>query len=416
MTGRRAREAGVMRGGRYLVVLAGAGVLAAGCGTKMAPGVDLAAAVTRTAGQSARVAVTTTMQMPGMSVSFTETGVFDFARSRGMVSMQSPVGITVIFVPPKAYIKVPGGAGGPLSHGKAWIAVDAGMPGGPGAGGSLLGPPGTGTDPADLLASLTAISSSVTRLGTSAIRGVPVTGFGVDVDPAKAAARLPRWERASFVEFAQTLGRGAIPVDVWVDEQNLVRRVTLSLHLPGGAGAPAGARFVEATDFYDFGVPVRVSAPPAAQVASMPQLAKGGLSGPPGVGGPPGVSGTLSPAQAAAAEQVVSAFWSALGRNDPVAVAQMVPPAQRSCVRSLLNGGPKITVAALRLVSARPAGNGKATVRFTVRARASFGGQGIPLFAPGPGRVRWLVTTESAGHWYLDLARSADFMLGGACP
>src|SRR5215472_13633625 len=114
-----------MRGGRFLMVLAGAGVLAAGCGTKMAPGVDLAAAVTRTAGQTARVAVTTTMQMPGMSVSFTETGVFDFARSRGMVSLQNPVAITEIFVPPKAYIKVAGGAGGSLLRGKTWIAVDA---------------------------------------------------------------------------------------------------------------------------------------------------------------------------------------------------------------------------------------------------------------------------------------------------
>ena len=181
-----------MRGGRFLMVLAGAGVLAAGCGTKMAPGVDLAAAVTRTAGQTARVAVTTTMQMPGMSVSFTETGVFDFARSRGMVSLQSPVAITEIFVPPKAYIKVAGGAGGSLPRGRTWIAVDAGMPGGPGAVGSLLGPPGSSTDPADLLASLTAISSSVTRLGTSVIRGVPVTGLRVDVDPAKAAGRVPR--------------------------------------------------------------------------------------------------------------------------------------------------------------------------------------------------------------------------------
>jgi len=405
-----------MRGVRYLVVLAGAGVLAAGCGTKMAPGVDLAAAVTRTAGQTARVAVTTTMQMPGMSVSFTATGVFDFARSRGMVSMRSPVGITEIFVPPKAYIKVAGGAGGPLPYGRSWIAVDAGMPGGPGAAGSLLGPPGGSTDPADLLASLTAISSSVTRLGTSVIRGVPVTGLRVDVNPAKAAVRVPRWERAGFLEFAQILGPGAIPVEVWVDGQNLVRRVTLSLHMPGGADAPAGARLVQATDFYDFGVPVRVSAPPAAQIASMPQLAEGGLPEPPGVGGAPAVSGTLSRAQVAAAEQVVSAFWSALGRDDPAAVAQTVPPAQRSCARALLDGGPKITIASLRVVSAQPAGNGRATVRFTVRARASFAGQSIPMFAPGPGRVRWLVTTESAGRWYLDLARSADFMLSGACP
>ena len=92
---------------------------------------------------------------------------------------------------------------------------------------SLLGPFGGGTDPADLLASLTAISSGVTNLGTTTIRGVQVTGFRVDIDPAKAAARVPRWERAGFLGFTGSLGPGAIPVDVWVDGQNLVRRVKL---------------------------------------------------------------------------------------------------------------------------------------------------------------------------------------------
>jgi hypothetical protein len=411
-------EGGTMRGGRYLVVLAGVGVLVAGCGTKVAPAGGLAAAVTRTAGQSARIAVTTTTQMQGMSVSFTETGVFDFARSRGMVSMRNPVGITEIFIPPKTYIKIPGGVKGPLPHGKAWIAVDTGTSVGPES--SLLDPFGGGTDPADLLASLTAISSSVTKLGTTTIRGVRVTGFRVDIDPAKAAARVPRWERAGFLGFTASLGPGTIPVDVWVDGQNLVRRVQLSLHLPGGAGASAGASLVQATDFYDFGVPVRVSAPPAAQIASIPQFITGGSPGSAGTGGsprPPRVSGTLSPAQAAAAGQAVGAFWSALGRNDPAAVAQTVRPDERSCVRSLLsNGGPKITVTSFRIVSAQPAGNGRATVRFTVRARASLDGQNVPVLAQGPGHVQWLLTTETAGHWHVDLARSSTLVFSQACP
>jgi hypothetical protein len=113
-----------MRGGRYLVVLAGVGVLAAGCGTKVAPPGGLAAAVTRTAGQAARIAVTTT-QMQGMSVSFTETGAFGFACSRGMVSMQNPVEITEIFIPAKTYIKIPGGVTGPLPHGKSWLSASS---------------------------------------------------------------------------------------------------------------------------------------------------------------------------------------------------------------------------------------------------------------------------------------------------
>jgi len=331
--------------------------------------------------------------------------------------------MTEIFIPPKAYIKMPGGGDGPLPRGKSWVAVDAGTSGE--LGSSPLSPLGGGTDPADLLASLTAISSSVTNLGTATIRGVQVAGYRVDIDPAKAAARVPSWERASFLGFASSLGTGANPVDVWVDRQNLVRRVKLSLHLPGGSGAPASERMVQVTDFYDFGVPVRVSAPPAAQIASMSQFVKDGSTGavgasgsaspPPGSASPPPASGTLSAAQAAAAERVVTAFWSALGRNDPAAVARTVPPAQRSCVRSLLSGGPKITVTSFQVLSAQPAGNRKATVRFAVKAQASMDGQNVPVFPQSPGRVQWLVTTKTAGHWYVDLTRSTALVFGGAC-
>lgn len=127
------------------------------------------------------------------------------------------------------------------------------------------------------------------------------------------------------------------------------------------------------------------------------------------------MSGTLSPAAAAAAEQVVRAFWTALAGNNPDAAAQTVPPAQRSCVRSLLGSGPKITVTSLRIVSAQPAGNLKATVRFTVQAHVSLDGISMPVLPPGAGSQQWLVTTEQAGHWYVDLDSDSDFMFSGAC-
>src|SRR5215472_5395986 len=380
------RRADTVRCGGYLVILAGVSLLAAGCGTTVAQTdtVTLSAAVARAKAETTRIAITTTMQAPGMSVSFTQTGAFDFAHSRGVISMQSPMAMTAVFVPPKMYIKLPGGSGGALPNGKTWLALPAGDLGGDAAGvGSLLGPFGSG-DPADLLASLTAISGSERKLGAATIRGVPVTGYQVNIDPAKAAAKVPNWERASFQQFARSLGSGTIPVDVWVDDQDQVRRVRLSLSSPEGTdvlGAPGKTKLVESTDYYDFGVPVHVTAPPAAEVASLSQFAMNGQNGMSASGfssavsvgspQPPAVSGSLAPAQAAAAEQAVGAFWAALGRGDPAAVGQLVPPAQRSCVSSLLRGGPKITVSKLRIISAKPAGGGRATVRFTVSAQAS---------------------------------------------
>ena len=403
-----------MRGGRYLMAAAGLGVLAAGCGTQV-PQSSLTAAVTRTAGQTARIAETTTMRSPGMSMSVTAAGAFDFARSRGMISMRAPVGMTEIFIPPTTYIKVPGGAGAPVPHGKSWVAVDAGTAGGP--MGSLFGPfGGESSNPADLLSSLTAISTSVTRLGTATVRGVQVTGYRVNIDPAKVAARLPRARRAGFRDFASILGNGSIPVDVWVDGQNLVRQLRVTLHLPGGTGAPAHAQIVQTTDFSDYGAPVHVTAPPAAQVASLSQLMKGGALGGgfPGSQHPPKVSGTISPAQSAAAGQVVSAFWAALNKHDAGTVAQTVPPSQRACVRSFMSSGPKITATSFRLVSVQPAGTGRATVRFQVKAQASISGHAIPVF-PGAGATQWLVARETGGHWYVDLAANSNFIFGGPC-
>ena len=95
-------------------------------------------------------------------------------------------------------------------------------------------------------------------------------------------------------------------MDVWVDGQNLVRREKLSLRDAQRVRTPAGTKLTWTTDFYDFGVPVRVSAPPPSQVAnegSQFAAASGSGSGSGGPSGadspiPPPVSGTLTPDQA----------------------------------------------------------------------------------------------------------------------
>jgi hypothetical protein len=243
-----------VRIGRFLGVLACAAstVLAVGCGTEHVPAStgqtpDLAAAVSNTQGQTARIAATISTQSQGMTVSITETGLFDFARSRGTITMQSPMDATEIFIPPTTYIKTPDTSadGGPLPDGKTWMA----LPDASTSASALLGIGVGGGDPADLLASLTAMSSGVTSLGPATIRGVPVTGFAFKVDPAKAAGTVPEADRASLEALGKLYGAGAIPVDLWVDAHHLVRQEKLTLAVPGGTGAPGGTHLVITTDF-----------------------------------------------------------------------------------------------------------------------------------------------------------------------
>jgi hypothetical protein len=325
-------EAGEMRAGRYLIAAAGVGVLTAGCGTVHAgqsqpSAADvLAAAVTGTSTQTARIEITEAIQATGMSVSFTQTGEFDFANSRGMLTMSAPADMTELFLPPKVYLKVSSPAGGTVSHGKTWIEMDTGTmesessPLGLGLGGS----------PADLLASLTAIAGSERIIGATSIRGVPVTEYQVNIDPAKMAAKVPSRERASLSQFATSFGKGSVPVDVWVDHQNLVRQVRLSVRMPGQAGEPASVGKMELAvtiDFFDFGVPVRVSAPPAAQVTSI-----SGQSAAISVG----VGGIASASAAASAMPVVSYAPGSAGSAGSTGSAASAVPAPPTMISSPL--------------------------------------------------------------------------------
>jgi hypothetical protein len=428
-----------VRIGRFLGVLVcvGAAALAAGCGTEDvgaggAQPVSLAAAVSRTQDQTARVAISIATQIQSMSVSYTETGEFDFAHGRGTISMQGPLSSTEVFLPPTTYVKMPSalistgsGSGSMLPKGKTWIAVPDSGAGDPAA--SLLGSPEDGADPAGLLAALTAESSSVQKLGPSAVRGVPVTGYALTIDSAKAAA-LPGADRADVESLLKSFDVPQFPVEVWVDGQNLVRREQLTLALSGGLGAPAGSKLTLTTDFYDFGVPVHISAPPAAEVVQESQAPKifgssvssssGSGSGSSGTPIPPTPSGTLAPGEAAAAEQAVSAFWAALGGNNTAAVAATVLPSQRTCVQSDLgsaSGAPAIRVSGLHISAAEAAGDAGATVLFTVKATATMDGQSIPVLPGGAGTTQWLTTTELSGHWYVNLQNSTSLAFGGSC-
>src|SRR5215469_16040076 len=412
-----------MRARLCVVILAAVAVLAAGCGTRQASAVALSAAVTNTAATSSRVAISTTMSGPGMTTTITATGEFDYANRRGVLQMGGglvPGGVEIRYLPPRIYVRIADAAafpGGP--SGKPWVEIQLPSQ----AEGSLpfLPPGDVNASPMDLLSALTAIASNVTDLGSDTIRGVAVTHYRVTVDLTKAEAHLQPQARAEFHAFASSLNATTLPVDVWADGQASVRRLAVSLPMPGGSGMPAGLRLSESVDFYDFGVPVLVSAPPASEVMSASEFSQsmassgGASSPPPALESPPPVSGTLSAAQASAAEQAVRAFWTALSSNSAQAVEQTVVASQRDCVAGFLQGSNfKFKISSLQITAAKAAGTGKATVWFSVNATAQIGGQTVPMAPAGPGSTNWMLATESGGAWYADPGNGSGFLL--PCP
>ena len=79
-------------------------------------------------------------------------------------------------------------------------------------------------------------------------------------------------------------GVTTIPVEVWIDAQGRARKLWSRIDMTK-ASDPASAKVGSITttiDFYDFGTPVRINAPPPDQVADMTNLVVQGASKPGG--------------------------------------------------------------------------------------------------------------------------------------
>jgi len=80
---------------------------------------------------------------------------------------------------------------------------------------------------------------------------------------------VPPKHRERMEEVVEMLSDAAdleeVPFELWVDAKDIVRRVTMEIHMEMGADE-ADVSFT--MDFWDFGIPVSVRVPPAADVMS----------------------------------------------------------------------------------------------------------------------------------------------------
>jgi hypothetical protein len=83
-------------------------------------------------------------------------------------------------------------------------------------------------------------------------------------------------QRAAARRYAATLtrltGSKKLPIDVWIDAQSRVRRMSLTLHLCSAAGSISESLSM---DFYDYGRQGVVSVPSAAEATDISDQLKG---------------------------------------------------------------------------------------------------------------------------------------------
>lgn len=261
----------------FLAALGLAAVVVSGCGQSaarhdsvgMTPMQAVLGAPTATEKAStAKTSLTVEMSLGGEKVSLTGDGAFDFVNSVGSMRMSisnvrdAAGAIDLVMTDSTLYLKSDSFA---RLTGKPWLSVAAGAAGGAFA---QFG----SSDPSQGLAFLQGVKQAKLE-GHQDIRGVRCSRYSTTVDLTAAAngTTLNRggWEK--LIEEPQ-----ALPIDVWLDDQNRVMRILMTLRTKADESTSRKAATTKVTtEFYDFGTPVKVTIPPASDVADGSRLLGG---------------------------------------------------------------------------------------------------------------------------------------------
>ena len=140
-------------------------------------------------------------------------------------------------------------------RGKTWVRVEPEQVGQTGVGAQ-------GSDPGAQLAMLRAITK-VKEVGPEDVAGEPTTHFSGVVDLQRALKRAPKSDRPRLQAAFESFGKQRLPVDVWLDSTDRLRRFDATIE------APTLSSDAEVSAVYnDFGTPVDVEQPARGEVVS----------------------------------------------------------------------------------------------------------------------------------------------------
>jgi hypothetical protein len=257
--------------------------------------------------ESGRFTFALDMQLPGTDqpFAFSGEGAFDAASERASMSLDMSSFADLFgqfFGAFGAKGELPGGFGDPekwkieaiqdgltiymrfpvldeqLPDGASWVKIDAGAAAK--AQGLDLGElkQFTENDPRDTLDYLRAVAGEIVPVGPEQVRGADTTHYKATIDLLRYEQLVPPAQReklgATFEQVVQESGLRYVPIDLWVDDGGLVRKLSMNLTVTD----PASSQQVEAAmtfELYDYGQPVEIDLPDAAEVVDASTLESG---------------------------------------------------------------------------------------------------------------------------------------------
>ena len=221
---------------------------------------------------SARVSFTLEMTGGEANGTMSGDGVFDQHGGRMTMDLGGLAGgalgsgqAEVIFNDLVYYMKLPQAALSQLPTGKTWLKFDL----------AALGKQQgldleqltqlNQSDPSQALQLLSG-AEDFQEVGNEEVRGVETTHYRGTVDMAKVAENAPTNLQDDIRKIVEQTGDRAVPMDIWIDGDGLVRRLEWTQHLPQGTA------MTMAEELYDFGVDVDAAPPPANEVLDITAL------------------------------------------------------------------------------------------------------------------------------------------------
>lgn len=160
-----------------------------------------------------------------------------------------------------------------LPPGDRWLATQEGL--GNSAQTSLASNSGSESE----LEMLRAAGGEVKDLGEETVRGVATTRYRGTVDLDRYADQLRKEGKPTGAHEYEQLAKAvpaSIPVEAWLDDGGLVRRMRMIMDIPTAAGAPT-VKMDLTMEFFDFGITPKVDLPPASETFDSTPLARAQL-------------------------------------------------------------------------------------------------------------------------------------------